>query len=266
MPYLKIRLDDLLVSQGWYADKDAAARAILAGDVTSPRLAHLKPGLKVSPDVPLSVRALRRYASRGGEKLEAALTQFGVCVAGLDCIDIGAGSGGFSDCLLSLGAASVTAVDVGYGQFDWRLRQDDRVTLLERTNFRTLPPPGPEAAFDLAVADLSFTRTSSLLSHVRDHLKPTGQALVLVKPQFELMQPQALGPGFANGVVIDPALHEQVLASFIDSAAAAGLVARGLIPSPLLGPDGNREFLFWATLAGRPATIDVRQAVAMAWR
>ena len=272
MPGTKTRLDALLVSRGFYIDTASATRAILAGKVTSPEKSNLKPGLLVAADIELKVIPSRSYVSRGGEKLAAALSSFALDVNGLKCLDIGAGSGGFSDCLLQQGAATVLAIDVGYGQFDWLLRQDPRVTLLERTNFRTLQPsdlagliagqePQNLELFDLAVVDLSFIRSSHLLHHIKGFLKPAGQMIILIKPQFELPAELDGKPGFQHGVVSDPALHQQVLEAFLLSASEAGLVTNGLMPSPLKGPDGNREFLFWATLSGLPATIDVCQVI-----
>ena len=288
MPTEKIRLDALLVQRGCCADSDAATRAILAGDVTSPRLSGLKPGLLVSPDEELLIKADKPFASRGGQKLAAALAGFGIVVEGLDCLDVGAGSGGFTDCLLQRGAARVTAVDVGYGQFDWRLRQDRRVRLVERMNIRHWQPEEGLRSFDLVVVDLSFIRTSGLLGLLRGFLRPNGQLVVLVKPQFELAGGARGGgraasgandagaasgaggvaagppapatsagpPGFERGVVKDPALHKLVLDDFLRAAEQVGLVPRGLMSSPLKGADGNTEFLFWATLTGQPVVID----------
>ena len=285
----KSRLDRLLVARGHYADIAAAARAILAGDVTSPQLDNLKPGMQVADDISLSVAEQKPYVSRGGLKLEAALDEFAIDVSGLTCFDIGAGSGGFTDCLLQRGARAVTAIDVGYGQFDWKLRRDSRVTLLERTNFRTLTRPDLIGSFDLAVVDLSFIKTSHLLTTIRQYLKPGGQMIVLVKPQFELATDSSGTPltaanpgdapqptanpdrpsprtesGFHDGVVSDPGLHEQVLNDFLARADAAGLAVRGLIPSPILGSQGNREFLFWAAISGESVAINVREVVRRA--
>ncbi|MCL2339990.1 MAG: TlyA family RNA methyltransferase [Actinomycetia bacterium] len=268
----KLRLDELLVRRGWFADVAAAGRAIYAGTVSSPQQVNLKPGQLVPADLELQRKPEKTYVSRGGEKLAAALATFQLDVRGLNCLDLGASSGGFTDCLLQQGAATVTAVDVGYGQFAWRLRSDPRVRLLERTNFRILQPAdlvvdGPSAgplaisAFDLVVADLSFIRTSALLAHIRHFLVPTGQTVILIKPQFELPVDLANSPTFLGGVVRDPAWQELVLTNFLAAAQAAGFVARGLMASPLLGPDGNREFLFWATLRGIPATMDIPSLV-----
>ncbi|MCL2631883.1 MAG: TlyA family RNA methyltransferase [Coriobacteriia bacterium] len=263
-PGKKIRLDALLVQRGFYDSCDSAARSIYAGQVTSPRLINLKPGTMVTEHEELVVKKTGEFVSRGGVKLAAALDSFVIDVDGLHCVDIGTGSGGFTDCLLQRGATSVTAIDVGYGQFDWRLRQNQRVTLLERTNFTKLPAPAPDQAFDLAVVDLSFTKTSRLLSAIRNFIKLSGQAVILIKPQFELTEQQTQSSGFQAGVVTDPTLHTDVLNNFTDQATTAMLVTQGLIPSPIKGADGNREFLFWATRQGIPANIDIQTVVDLA--
>jgi 23S rRNA (cytidine1920-2'-O)/16S rRNA (cytidine1409-2'-O)-methyltransferase len=260
----KTRLDALLVERGYYVDTDAAKRAIYAREVTSPSIEKLTPGLKVLESVQINVRTAEPYVSRGGLKLAAALAEFRIDVTRFRCIDIGAGSGGFSDCLLQNGAASVTAVDVGYGQFDWRLREDTRIKLLERTNFTKLEVPQAEQAFDLAVVDLSFTRTSRLLGRIRSFLSPEGQMVILIKPQFELSLKQQQSDGFQAGVVVDPELHLQVLEIFLAKAKASQITTRGLIPTPIKGADGNREFLFWGTLQGIDANIDLQDVIGSA--
>jgi len=264
MPAQKIRLDTLLVNRGCFADRDSAARAILAGEVTSPALSNIKPGMLVMPDEELLVKRQKSFVSRGGEKLAAAIFGFQINVSGKRCLDIGAGSGGFTDCLLQNEAASVTAVDVGYGQFDYRLRNDPRVILLERTNFRNmaLPDSATGDAFDLAVVDLSFTKTSSLLRRIRQFLTADGELIALIKPQFELPDSLRDNPGFVNGVVVDPTLHNLVLSDFLTSVDNAGLKTRGLIPSPIKGADGNVEFLLWATVGGVEERVDVREVLS----
>ena len=262
MPTQRIRLDELLVRRGHFADTESAARAIYAGEVTSPKTDDLKPGTVVLYDIELSVKKSRDFVSRGGQKLAHALDVFAIDVTGLCCIDIGAGSGGFTDCLLQRGATAVTAVDVGYGQFDWSLRHDVRVTLMERTNFSRLVPPVPEEAFDLAVVDLSFTRSSGLLGLIKRFVKPHGQILILVKPQFELSESLQQSDGFVAGVVVDSALHVEVLNQFMAKVDEAAITPRGLIPSPIKGAEGNHEFLFWATLGGIPVNIDIQEVVS----
>ncbi|HEX5502024.1 MAG TPA: TlyA family RNA methyltransferase, partial [Thermomicrobiales bacterium] len=195
-----------------------------------------KPGMP-APGGALEVAGGGRFVSRGGEKLARALAVFGVDPAGLVCADLGASTGGFTDCLLQHGAARVYAVDVGYGQFHWRLRQDPRVVAVERTNARHLEAlPEPVA---LVTADLSFISLALILPVIHRLLAPGGAAITLVKPQFEAGR-EAVGKG---GVVRDPAVHRAVLERFVDDARGAGFAMLGLTPSPLRGPAGNVEFL-----------------------
>jgi 23S rRNA (cytidine1920-2'-O)/16S rRNA (cytidine1409-2'-O)-methyltransferase len=190
-----------------------------------------------------------RFVSRGGEKLQAALDRFAVAPVGFVCADLGASTGGFTDCLLQAGAAKVYAVDVGYGQLHWRLRQDARVVTIERQNARHLEGlPEPVA---LVVADLSFISLALILPVIKRILVANGQSITLVKPQFEAGR-EAVGKG---GVVRDPATHRAVLARFVVDAHAAGFAVAGLIPSPLRGPAGNIEFLAHLHLAA-PDTAD----------
>ncbi|MGC8486546.1 MAG: TlyA family RNA methyltransferase, partial [Candidatus Baltobacteraceae bacterium] len=176
---------------------------------------------------------------RGGEKLEAALDAFARDAANLRALDIGASTGGFTDCLLQRGAAHVTALDVGYGQLDWRLRNDPRVTVMERTHARNLPADAFEIPFDLIVIDVSFISLHTILASAMRFLAADGAVVALVKPQFEAGK-ERLGRG---GVVRDPAVHRAVLHEVVGSATALGLVPTALIASPLKGPAGNREFL-----------------------
>lgn len=198
-----------------------------------------KAGQRVRDDDEISVDAPRRFVSRGGEKLEAALEAFGIDVTGMRALDVGASTGGFTDCLLQRGAAAVTAVDVGYGQLDWRLRNDPRVTVLERTNFRHLPDNAFPEAFDLIVIDTSFISLRTILARATAYLVPGGRIVALVKPQFEAGR-ERLERG---GVVRDPAVHRAVLHEVREAAAALHVPIGGLIASPLRGPAGNREFL-----------------------
>jgi 23S rRNA (cytidine1920-2'-O)/16S rRNA (cytidine1409-2'-O)-methyltransferase len=184
-----------------------------------------------------------RFVSRGGEKLAAALKRFAIDPEGWVCADVGASTGGFSDCLLQAGAAKVYAIDVGYGQLAWELRQDDRVVVMERTNARylaTLPEP-----IDFAVSDVSFISLRHVLPPIRLWLTVAGQAVVLVKPQFEAGRAD-VGKG---GVVRDATIHRRVLSDVTAFACNQGFAIRGLIPSPLHGPSGNIEFLLWLALA-----------------
>jgi len=198
-----------------------------------------KAGQRVRDDAQITIDAPRRFVSRGGEKLEAALDGFAIDVNGLCALDVGASTGGFTDCLLQRGVAQVTAVDVGYGQLDWRLRTDPRVTVMERTNFRHLPDHAFARPFDLIVIDTSFISLRTILARAAGYLAPAGRILALVKPQFEAGR-ERLGRG---GVVRDPGVHRAILREIRDAAGALGLPMAALIASPLLGPAGNREFL-----------------------
>jgi len=210
---------------------------ILAGDVLVDGQVAAKPGALVPDAAALAVRAAPPYVSRGGEKLAHALARFDVDVADRVALDAGASTGGFTDCLLQRGARRVYAVDVGYGQLDWRLRQDPRVVVMERTNLRQLQAlPEP---LDLATLDLSFISLRLVLEPVRQLLRAEGEVIALVKPQFEAGRGQ-VGRG---GVVRDPAIHRAVLGEVLSWAAAHGYAIRGLTASPLRGPAGNVEFL-----------------------
>ena len=235
----RVRLDQLLVDRALAPSRAAAQALLLAGEVELAGAGSrtLKPGQLVDSAAEVSVVARRRWASRAGEKLEAALDAFGVDPAGLACLDAGASTGGFTDVLLSRGARLVYAVDVGRGQLLDRLARDPRVVSMERTNLRDvrqLPEP-----IDLATLDLSFISLRLVLPAVRDLLDGDGLVIALVKPQFEAGR-SAVPRG---GVVRDPATHRSVLVQFGEDAAGAGLAPVGLIASPVVGADGNREFL-----------------------
>ena len=198
-----------------------------------------KAGQRVRDDAEITVDEPRRFVSRGGEKLAAALEAFAIDARGARALDVGASTGGFTDALLQNGAAHVTALDVGYGQLDWKLRNDARVTVVERTNFRLLPDDAFAAPFDLIVIDASFISLRTILSRAAGYLAPSGRIVALVKPQFEAGR-ERLGRG---GVVRDPDVHRAVLREVREAATALGLPPAGLIASPLIGPAGNREFL-----------------------
>ena len=233
------RLDKLLVDRGTLASRERARRLIMAGAVRVDDRVVDKPGTLVGVDAPIAVTGDDiPFVSRGGLKLAAALDAFATPVAGRAALDVGASTGGFTDCLLQRGARSVTAVDVGYGQFAWSLRQDARVTLLERTNVRQLDPAVLPVVPDLAVIDVSFISLRLVLPPVVSVLTPGGDILALVKPQFEVGKGQVGG----GGVVRDPSLHRAAVASVRDYALALGLACLGEFASPVLGPKGNREF------------------------
>jgi 23S rRNA (cytidine1920-2'-O)/16S rRNA (cytidine1409-2'-O)-methyltransferase len=235
----KLRLDALLVARGLFASRERAQAAVLAGDVVVDGRVLTKPGMRVPDNADVQVAKRPRFVSRGGEKLDHALAVFTIDVAGRVAADIGASTGGFTDCLLQRGAARVYAVDVGYGQIDYRLRSDPRVTLLERTNVRyltSLPEP-----VDLAVIDVSFISLTKVLGAVRGLLRPGGEIVALIKPQFEARRNE-VGRG---GVIRDPQIHARVIGRVVAWCVANGLRVRGLTTSPILGGDGNREFLLW---------------------
>jgi 23S rRNA (cytidine1920-2'-O)/16S rRNA (cytidine1409-2'-O)-methyltransferase len=243
------RLDVLLHKTGLAESREQARRLIMAGQVSVGGATVDKPGTRVVPTAALHIEARPRYVSRGGLKLEAALTAFAVDVRGLVAADIGASTGGFTDCLLQHGAARVYAVDVGYGQLAWGLRQDRRVVVMERVNARhlqTLPEP-----IDLTTIDVSFISLKLVLPAVIPLLKPIGQIVALAKPQFEAGRTQ-VGKG---GVVRDSAVHHAVLRDLLAWASAHGLQTQGLIASPLRGPAGNIEFLVhWLLACGAVET------------
>jgi 23S rRNA (cytidine1920-2'-O)/16S rRNA (cytidine1409-2'-O)-methyltransferase len=238
------RLDQALVDRGLCESRERAKRAILAGQVrVNTQRAH-KPSDDVRPDDALELEAAEKYASRGGHKLEHALRHFQLDVAGLTALDLGASTGGFTDCLLQHGATKVFAVDVGRGQLAWKLRQDRRVVVMEKTNARLLTAarfPQPFVPADLAVIDCSFISLRKILPAAVALLKTNGKIVALIKPQFEAGKAEA---DRGHGVIVDPAVHERVLNELREFAAAqSALNWRGVVESPLLGPAGNKEFL-----------------------
>lgn len=254
----RVRLDALLVARGLAVSRSQAQALILAGQVRVGDDARTKAGDLVPEDADVSVATPPRFVSRGGEKLDHALMAFDIDVAGLVAADLGASTGGFTDCLLQRGAAKVYAVDVGYGQLNYRLRQDPRVVVMDRTNARYLASL-PDAV-DLVVVDCSFISLTRILPAALRVMHPDGAAVALIKPQFEAGR-GAVGRG---GVVRDPATHRAVLESVLRMAAGAGLRLLGLTASPLIGPAGNIEFLAWwrrdvatddATLAAMVAAV-----------
>jgi 23S rRNA (cytidine1920-2'-O)/16S rRNA (cytidine1409-2'-O)-methyltransferase len=237
------RLDVEMVRRGLAGTRSEANLAIRSGKVIVAGRPVAKAGMLVAPDETIAVAApARRFVSRGGEKLEAALERFDVDPAGRDAMDAGASTGGFTDCLLARGAARVLAVDVGYGQLDWRLREDPRVLVMERTNVRDLQPETLPFVPDLVTADLSFISLRLVLPGLGRLAAEASDLVLLVKPQFEAGR-GLVGPG---GVVSDLAIWGSVLRSVADASRDAGFVPRGIAPSPLLGPAGNVEFLMHA--------------------
>ena len=218
--------------------RSRARALIIAGRVRVDGNPMTKPGTAIASSVAIAVERPRPYVSRGGEKLEGALAAFALDVRGMRALDVGASTGGFTDCLLAHGAIGVAALDVGYGQLAVSLRNDPRVRILERTNFRTLPSETFGAEFDLIVIDASFISVLSLIARAREFLAPGGILLPLVKPQFEAGR-ERLGGG---GVVRDPAVHQAILREVRTGIEALGLVPAGVVRSDLRGPAGNVEF------------------------
>ncbi|MGH2631139.1 MAG: TlyA family RNA methyltransferase [Actinomycetota bacterium] len=253
------RLDSELVRRGLATSRAEAQEAVRAGIVRVGGSPATKAATLVASDVPVALVApARRFVSRGGEKLAAALERFPVDPTGLDCLDAGASTGGFTDCLLRAGARHVVAVDVGYGQLAWRIRTDPRVTVLERTNVRDLRSERLPFRPGLATADLSFISLRTVMPALAGLLGPRATAIVLVKPQFEA-GPADVGRG---GVIRDPEIWRRVLQQVASSASAARLAPQGVMASPVAGPAGNVEFLLWAVSLGPRASLDVDAAVA----
>ncbi len=263
----RIRLDHLLVERGLAPTRARAQALVLAGKVRvgagDSGRRDLKSGDMVDPGAVVDVDAGRQWVSRGAHKLIAALDAFGIDPAGLACIDVGASTGGFTDVLLARGATRVYAVDVGYGQLAERLRRDPRVVSMERVNARTLGPDTLPEPVDLAVVDVSFISLALVLGPIRSVLREgRGPIIALVKPQFEAGRADARG-----GVVRDPEVHRRVLRDTVGTAAASGLGTRAVIASPILGPEGNREFLVHLESGPSCAEVGDRidEAVSAAW-
>jgi 23S rRNA (cytidine1920-2'-O)/16S rRNA (cytidine1409-2'-O)-methyltransferase len=254
----KERLDALLVMRGLAESRNAAQKLILAGEVFLGQNRADKPGMPVASDAFIYIRQGLPYVSRGGFKLQAALEAFALNVSGWTCADVGASTGGFTDCLLQRGAARVYAIDVGYGQLDWKLRQDSRVIVMERTNARYLESL-PEL-IDLATIDASFISLTLILPSAMKWLKNDGQVVTLVKPQFEAGRNQ-VGKG---GVVRDTAVHAEVLKRVLTWANAEGLAPLGVIRSPITGPAGNVEFLARLKRGAPPRGADQIEMMASA--
>ena len=236
----KERLDVLLVSLGLAESRAKAQATIMAGEVYVNGQKADKSGMEVDITSNIEVRGSAcPYVSRGGLKLEKALKNFGVDPTGYVCSDSGASTGGFTDCLLQQGASKVFAIDVGYGQLAWKIRNDPRVVVMERTNIRYVTLEDLGEPLDLSVIDVSFISLSLVLPVVKTLLKPTGQVLCLIKPQFEAGK-EKVGK---KGVVRDPAVHEEVLQNFISLAKSLDFTIRNLTFSPDKGPEGNIEFL-----------------------
>jgi 23S rRNA (cytidine1920-2'-O)/16S rRNA (cytidine1409-2'-O)-methyltransferase len=252
------RLDAELVRRGLAASRAEAQEAVRAGLVLVSGAPATKAATMVADDEPVALSGpVRRFVSRGGEKLQAGLDRFGLAVTGLDCLDAGASTGGFTDCLLRGGAHRVVAVDVGYGQLAWDLRNDDRVTVMERTNVRDLTPQDLPFAPQFVVADLSFISLRLVIDALVRVATPDAAFLVLVKPQFEA------GPDDVQrgGVVRDPAVWRRVLADTAHDFERAGVAPQAVMASPVRGPAGNVEFLLSGQRDAAPLPVDLGRAV-----
>lgn len=258
----KERLDVLLVNLGLCESRSKAQATIMAGEVYVNDQKADKAGLEVDITSKIEVRGSAcPYVSRGGLKLEKALRDFGVDPTGFVCSDSGASTGGFTDCLLQQGARKVFAIDVGYGQLAWKIRSDPRVVTMERTNIRYVTPDELGEPLDLSVVDVSFISLKLVLPVIQKLLKPTGQVLCLIKPQFEAGK-EKVGK---KGVVRDPAVHEEVLQAFLALSDTLGFTLRNLTYSPVKGPEGNIEFLGHLSMQPGPACqIDPAALVAQA--
>ena len=254
------RADVALTEAGLFPSREQARAAILAGRVTLAGVPVTKAGQPVTQDAEFSVRPALEYVSRGGHKLAGALDDFGMDVHGVDAVDVGASTGGFTDCLLQRGARRVTAVDVGYGQLAWSLRSDERVTVVERTNIRHVAGELPGAPFALAVIDVSFVGLAKVLPAVASVLAPGGEVVALVKPQFEAGK-QRVGK---RGVVRDASVHADILREVLGQVAEQGWTVRGLTWSPVTGPQGNIEFWLLLAREGLPVAVDPDAVVAAA--
>ncbi len=238
----KERIDKLLVEQGLADSRTKAQAMVMAGVVMVNELRVEKPSQTFGPEALLRIKGdtpESKYVGRGGLKLEKALAEFSVDVSGFTCLDIGSSTGGFTDCLLQNGAASVVAIDVGTNQLDWKLRSDPRVDVRENTNARELKPDDFDGAFDLAVMDVSFISVTKILPVVPPLLAEIGKIIILIKPQFEVGRGE-VGKG---GIVREPEKHERVVREVNEFATSIGLHVVGVTESPILGAEGNKEFL-----------------------
>ena len=257
----KERLDVLLVERGLAESRSRAQAVIMAGEVYVNGQKADKAGMDVPLEAEVEVRGnVCPYVSRGGLKLEKALRDFGVDPTGYVCSDSGASTGGFTDCLLQQGASKVFAIDVGYGQLAWKIRSDPRVVVMERTNIRYVTPEDLGEALDLSVVDVSFISLKIVLPAIQKLLKPTGQVLCLIKPQFEAGKDKV----GKKGVVREPEIHLEVLQNYVENAHAAGFKVLNVTFSPIKGPEGNIEFLGYLAKQGEEHIPDLAEVVRQA--
>ena len=261
---MKERLDVLLVNRGLAPSREKAKTMIMEGNVFVNNNREDKAGATFPEDCQIEVRGKTlQYVSRGGLKLEKAMTHFGISLEGKICMDIGASTGGFTDCMLQNGAGKVYAVDVGYGQFAWKLRQDERVVCMEKTNIRYVTPEQIGDALDFASVDVSFISLTKVLGPAKELLKADGQMVCLIKPQFEAGR-EKVGK---KGVVRDKAVHEEVIEKVISFALETGFSVYNLEYSPIKGPEGNIEYLVYIGRCEEPKkeeSVDIHAVVEAA--
>ena len=234
----RLRLDQLLVGRGLFPSREQARRAILAGEISVATRVVDKPSELLDEQTVIDVKPARKYVGRGALKLESAIEYFHTNLLGKTALDIGASTGGFTDCMLQRGAEKIYAVDVGYGQLDWKLRNDPRVIVLEKTNARFLTRDQVQELVDICVIDVSFISLTLILPNAFDLLKPDGVILALIKPQFELQRSE-VGKG---GIVRDPLLHQKAQDKIVAFVNDLGHVVAGIAPAAIKGADGNQEF------------------------
>jgi 23S rRNA (cytidine1920-2'-O)/16S rRNA (cytidine1409-2'-O)-methyltransferase len=243
----KIRIDRLLVERGMVDSRERAQAIIFAGQVLANGRKLDKAGALVPEDADIRILGdMLPYVSRGGLKLEAALEKFAVVVEGKTALDVGASTGGFTDCLLQRGVVKVYAVDVGYGQIAWKIRQDPRVVTIERTNIRTMDQSFIREPIDIAVIDVSFISLEKVIPAILSYLKPQSELIALIKPQFEVGK-EEVGKG---GIVRDQAAREAAVNRIVEFTKKLGLDVQGVVPSPITGQDGNQEYLMFAVKKG----------------
>lgn len=253
--FLKKRLDVLLTEQGFFPSREKAKSTIMAGLVFVDGLLCDKAGTSFHEDVSIEIKGNAcPYVSRGGLKLEKALQDFEIDLRGFVCLDIGASTGGFTDCMLQKGAAKVYAVDVGYGQLDWKLRTDERVVTMERVNFRYINPESIPDRFDFASIDVSFISLNLIFPVAKELMKPSGTLVCLVKPQFEAGRDQV----GKKGIITDPEVHKSVLASVFQYAKNNDFALKNITYSPVKGAKGNIEYLMYLQASDvAPACEDI---------
>lgn len=254
----KERLDILLVNKGFFQSREKARSAIMAGVVFVNGDKEDKPGTKFAEDCSIHIKEdVNPYVSRGGLKLEKAIKEFNIDLAGKSAIDIGASTGGFTDCMLKNGAVKVAAVDVGYGQLAWELRNDPRVLCMERTNIRYVKTDDIGFAADFASIDVSFISLAKVLPVTKELLGPEGEVVCLIKPQFEAGR-EKVGK---HGVVRDPAVHMEVIGKVVNCIEALEMKVKGLSYSPIKGPEGNIEYLLYISKAAAENGTDVSKEI-----